>query len=273
MPPPAAFRQAPPNGANAPERRIPKRFPVRRPARISRGGARGVRIWRAPFVTVEVAQPTGRAVTRPAPRPTRPRASHVADRVPLALSFTQAPCLLGIGLQNKSIDDLTAELNLEARQLLANFNKVIVRLTKFLRGLREAEAETGLGRKRTISDQTLAVSLDEELTKGAKSAHQHLLAKAEGSVAGKGAPEGEYAVPDDDEAWREVLSKTPKGAIPTSVSIPKKRQTIGGQLEGRDQADGAHEGERSHKKKKFGVSKGPAGGKGKGAKGSKRHSS
>ena len=195
------------------------------------------------------------------------------DRVPLALSFTQAACLLGIGLQNKSIDDLTAELNLEARQLLANFNKVIVRLTKFLRGLREAEAETGLGRKRTISDQTLAVSLDEELTKGAKSAHQHLLAKAEGSVAGKGAPGGEYAVPDDDEAWREVLSKTPKGAIPTSVSIPKKRQTIGGQLEGRDQADGAHEGERSHKKKKFGVSKGAAGGKGKGAKGSKRHSS
>ena len=48
----------------------------------------------------------------------------------------------------------------EARQLLANFNKVIVRLAKFLRGLREAEAETGLGRKRTISDQTLAVSLD-----------------------------------------------------------------------------------------------------------------
>ena len=118
-----------------------------------------------------------------------------------------------------------------------------------------------------------AVSLDEELTKGAKSAHQHLVAKAEGSVAGKGAPEGEYAVPDDDEAWREVLSKTPKGAVPTSVSIPKKRQTIGGQLEGRDQADGAHEGERSHKKKKFGVSKGAAGGKGKGAKGSKRHSS
>ena len=89
MPPPAAFRQAPPNGANAPERRIPKRFPVRRPARISRGGARGVRIWRAPFVTVEVAQPTGRAVTRPAPRPTRPRASHVAARVPLALSSRQ----------------------------------------------------------------------------------------------------------------------------------------------------------------------------------------
>ena len=61
-------------------------FPRSRPARISRRSPRGTRIWRAPFVTVAVAQPTGRAVTRPAPLPTRPRASHVAARVPLALS-------------------------------------------------------------------------------------------------------------------------------------------------------------------------------------------
>ena len=61
-------------------------FPRSRPARISRRSPRGTRIWRAPFVTVAVAQPTGRAVTRPAPLPTRPRASRVAARVPLALS-------------------------------------------------------------------------------------------------------------------------------------------------------------------------------------------
>ena len=32
--------------------------------------------------------------------------------------------LLGIGLQNKTVDALETDLKLEARQLLANFNKV-----------------------------------------------------------------------------------------------------------------------------------------------------
>ena len=39
--------------------------------------------------------------------------------------LTQAATLLGIGLQNKSIDDIEKELKLEGRQLLANFNKLL----------------------------------------------------------------------------------------------------------------------------------------------------
>ena len=81
------------------------------------------------------------------------------DRLPIALSFTQGATLLGIGLQNKTIDDLEKDLKLEGRQLLANFNKVVVRITKFLRSLREEQAEKTLARKQTISGQTMAVHI------------------------------------------------------------------------------------------------------------------
>jgi tRNA(Met) C34 N-acetyltransferase TmcA len=81
------------------------------------------------------------------------------DRLPIALSFTQGATLLGIGLQNKTIDDLEKDLKLEGRQLLANFNKVVVRITKFLRSLREEQAEKTLARRQTISGQTVAVHI------------------------------------------------------------------------------------------------------------------
>ncbi|EKX39913.1 hypothetical protein GUITHDRAFT_59665, partial [Guillardia theta CCMP2712] len=50
------------------------------------------------------------------------------DRIPVPLSFTQAAILLGIGLQHKAVDDLEKDMKLEARQILANFNKLILRI-------------------------------------------------------------------------------------------------------------------------------------------------
>ena len=149
------------------------------------------------------------------------------DRLPIALSFTQGAMLLGIGLQNKTVDDLEKDLKLEARQLLANFNKVVVRITKFLRSLREEHAEKSLARKQTISGQTVTMSLDDELSKDAKAAHKKLLAAAENAArGGGGGGDDEYAVADDDAAWQAVLGKTKDGSIPLSVSIPKKRQVL-----------------------------------------------
>ncbi len=58
----------------------------------------------------------------------------------LTLSWTQARVLVGMGLQRKSLDDLMAELELPANQLLAFFNKSVRRVTKAFRGVDEARA-------------------------------------------------------------------------------------------------------------------------------------
>ena len=60
-----------------------------------------------------------------------------------------------------------------------------MRITKHLRAIREREAEKGMSRKQAISDQSIAVSLDDELTRDAKEAHKKMVANAEKAVRGE----------------------------------------------------------------------------------------
>ncbi len=114
------------------------------------------------------------------------RASTTSTACPSPSLSRRARCSWGSASRNKTVDDLEKDLKLEARQLLANFNKVVVRITKFLRSLREEHAEKSLARKQTISGQTVTMSLDDELSKDAKAAHKKLLAAAENAARGGG---------------------------------------------------------------------------------------
>lgn len=57
------------------------------------------------------------------------------------LAYTQAALLLAIGLQYKSFDDISSELNIQANQLLALFNKMIKKFVNKIRGLYESEID------------------------------------------------------------------------------------------------------------------------------------
>jgi len=175
------------------------------------------------------------------------------DRLPVALSFTQAAVLLGMGLQHRTIDALEVELKLEGRQLLANFNKTIVRFVKHFRQIREAAVARDLPAQRKVASAPLGDSLDEVLTAGGMEAK-----RAANSVREQKA-QGEYEVPKD-AAWESVLSKhaaagsTPKGTI----SLPKRKAPVKEDKEEKEEKDDRGKGGSGKKQRK---SEGGGGGK------------
>jgi N-acetyltransferase 10 len=83
------------------------------------------------------------------------------------ISFTQAAILVGVGLQRRSIDDLQAELQLDSRQLLANFSKVIIRVVKTLQERSATEAGRSLPAVRVVSNSTVLQPLHVEMAAAA----------------------------------------------------------------------------------------------------------
>ena len=63
------------------------------------------------------------------------------NKMNIALSYTQAGILLGIGLQYKSFDDIKEEFEVELNQLLAMFNKMLKKFCSHIRGIYEKEIE------------------------------------------------------------------------------------------------------------------------------------
>ena len=57
----------------------------------------------------------------------------------MQLSYVQAATLAGLGLQYKTIDQLTGELGLQANQLLPLFNKAIRKFTRLIKEVFEFE--------------------------------------------------------------------------------------------------------------------------------------
>ncbi|CDJ26825.1 hypothetical protein EAH_00064660, partial [Eimeria acervulina] len=68
---------------------------------------------------------------------------------PLRLSFLQAATLLGLGGQRRQPDELAEEFRVPVHQILALFNKAVVKLHQHLHGLLEAEEAAKFDRAST----------------------------------------------------------------------------------------------------------------------------
>ncbi len=68
----------------------------------------------------------------------------------LKLSYAQAAILIGLGLQYKHIDNVSAELKLPASQALALFNKAIRKITNQFKRAFEKDVEKTLKQKKLI---------------------------------------------------------------------------------------------------------------------------
>lgn len=64
----------------------------------------------------------------------------------LRLSFAQAAILIGLGLQYKHIDIVSAELKLPASQALALFNKAMRKFTMYFKRIYEKDVERKMKR-------------------------------------------------------------------------------------------------------------------------------
>lgn len=62
----------------------------------------------------------------------------------IAVSSVQAALLVGVGLQNKTVDDISKELSLPSNQVLAMFNKAVRKVSIILNGIVEAEEKKSM---------------------------------------------------------------------------------------------------------------------------------
>lgn len=80
----------------------------------------------------------------------------------VSLSLAQSSILLSIGLQHKTVDQISKELDLPASQVLGLFIRTIARLTKHLRKIEEKSIEESLGLDKP-SDEIRLLPLKERL--------------------------------------------------------------------------------------------------------------
>lgn len=74
--------------------------------------------------------------------------------------------MLGIGLQHKTVDDLTTELELVSSQLLGLFNRTVRRIVQYVDGILERAVEGTFQEETEITDmKPLTKTIDEDLEK------------------------------------------------------------------------------------------------------------
>ena len=133
-----------------------------------------------------------------------------------ALSSLQNALLCGIGLQNKTVDEIVSEIGLPANQVLAMFNKAVRKISIALRNVVEEdetskllsdsariEAERKTERLKHVTEQTL----EEDAKEGSKQA-MAILEKQENNLPAKITEDVElrkYIIKGTEEQWEEAL--------------------------------------------------------------------
>ena len=88
------------------------------------------------------------------------------------LSLAQCAVLLGIGLQHKSVDEISKEIDLPSTQLLGLFNRSMKKFAKFFRELEEAGVGENLPTESDGVNESARggeeITLEEELGLAAK---------------------------------------------------------------------------------------------------------
>ncbi len=133
-----------------------------------------------------------------------------------SLSSLQALLLCGMGLQNKTVDEIVNEIRLPANQVLAMFNKAIRKISISLRSVVEqdekskllsdsalAEAERRIEGLKQVTQQTL----EEDTREGSKEALSILHSQQSNVSGGLPLDAGllKYAVKGTEAQWEEAL--------------------------------------------------------------------
>jgi N-acetyltransferase 10 len=133
------------------------------------------------------------------------------------LSSVQSALLCGIGLQNKTVDDLTSELSLPSNQVLAMFNKAVRKVSIALNSIVEANEKLSMlgGGERLKSEKIVEQmsdvaeqSLEADMREAAKSAMEAYKASEIAALPPEIADDHElmrYVVKGSKDQWEKAL--------------------------------------------------------------------
>lgn len=126
--------------------------------------------------------------------------------------FSLQAILLGIGLQHKTVDTLSTELELPSSQLLALFNRSIRRIVQYLNSILEEEVEKTLITRKEVNLTPVAKSMQMELEEAASE-----LEKKQKKELEKLKKENfeQFAIKGSEEEWGKALSGKGKKNIIT----------------------------------------------------------
>ncbi|XP_057659508.1 RNA cytidine acetyltransferase isoform X1 [Diorhabda carinulata] len=138
------------------------------------------------------------------------------------MSAVQSAILLGLGLQHKTVDDLSKELDLPSSQLLGLFNRLIRRCSQYLTGAVEEDIEKRfLPIKNTgeVNMTPVAQSVQDELEEAAKE-----LKKKQKKELEKLKNENleQFAIKGGEDEWAKSLTGKGKKSIVTIKSGEKR---------------------------------------------------
>ncbi|KAG5672313.1 hypothetical protein PVAND_002447 [Polypedilum vanderplanki] len=167
------------------------------------------------------------------------------------LDALQKAILLGIGTQNKNLDDLQNEFNMPSSQILAKFSDTIRKLTKNLLQIMEKTIESEMldegqlneGKEFKPLEQTIEEELDEEAKKLEKKQKKELIKLKKESLA-------QYAIKGTNEDWSKALKSGNNKSI-ISVKSGEKRSFENEDDEIASNEQKEKEGWNKNKKKKF----------------------
>lgn len=135
----------------------------------------------------------------------------------------QKAILLGIGTQNKNLDQLSAEFNMPSSQVLAKFYDTVKKLTKSIVQIMQQSIESEMqdedklneGKEFKALEKTMDEELEEEAQKLEKKQRKELTKLKKESLA-------QYAIKGSDEAWTKALKTTGKKSIVSVISGQKR---------------------------------------------------
>ncbi|XP_059479969.1 RNA cytidine acetyltransferase [Neocloeon triangulifer] len=137
------------------------------------------------------------------------------------LSAVQAAILLGVGLQHRTVDDISGELDVPSSQLLGLFNRTIRKLLTYLRGIVEQSAEAQLMPVPVRSDEKsmrpVEKTLENELDEVAKDLKAKQMKQLE---ALKKENLAQYAIKGSEQEWDKALT----GSVTKSMITVKSGQ-------------------------------------------------
>eukprot|EP00944_MAST-04C_sp_MAST-4C-sp1_P003956 g3956.t1 len=141
------------------------------------------------------------------------------------LSPLQTAILVGVGMQSHTMDEIATQLDLPTGQLLAMFNKIVRKISTYLKRLEEKEAKEEL---KNMKDRGMKgkkhsnqKGKKKSVTPGSSEKHK-LISDPEK----KALPEEfmEYAIKGNETDWEAALSKHSEADVVKkgSVSIRKR---------------------------------------------------
>ncbi|XP_050303740.1 RNA cytidine acetyltransferase [Anthonomus grandis grandis] len=135
------------------------------------------------------------------------------------ISAVQSTIMLALGLQHKTVDELSADLELPSSQLLGLFNRTMRRFEQYLNSILEKDIETSLQPQKDVNLTPVAKSMQEELEEAAKE-----LQKKQKKELEKLKKENleQYVIKGSEEEWGKALTGKKKKSLVTVKSGEKR---------------------------------------------------